>query len=204
MSIKPRGLSLFIPAAVMACLLAACSFSFILQTPTSTPSAIPEPSLTAILTETPVCDGLCPENSMTATAAMAATLDAIPTNTPPAGATITASPGDVGWGSVYGTIVDGITGLPLEGATVRCEQISYASRYLCNGVTTTDSEGKYIFNEIFFHDTDRIILIVEAPSYTPLRFEESFFTRAEFNTNLGLWPVGYVSPTPFVMCTPPA
>jgi hypothetical protein len=141
---------------------------------------------------------------MTATAARAATFGAIPTNTPPSRAAITPSAGDLGWGSVYGTIVDGVTGLPLEGATIRCEQISYASRYLCNGLTMTNSEGKYIFNEIFFHDTDRIILLVEAPGYTPLRFEESFFTRPEFNANLGLWPVDYVSPTPFIMCTPPA
>lgn len=204
MSINRRGLSLFIPAAVLACLLVACSISFVLQTPTLAPSATPEPSLTAMLTETQVCDGLCPEDSMTATAAMAATLDAIPTNTPPAGAAMTPSAGDLGWGSVYGTIVDGVTGLPLEGATVRCEQTSYAPRYLCNGVTVTNSEGRYLFNEIFFHDTDRIILLVEAPGYIPLRFEQSSFTRAEFNADLGLWPVGYESPTPFVMCTPPA
>jgi hypothetical protein len=45
---------------------------------------------------------------------MGATLDAIPTNTAPAGATIIPAAGDLGWGSVYGIIVDAVTGLPLE------------------------------------------------------------------------------------------
>lgn len=203
MSIKRRVNSWFTPAAVMMCLLASCSFSITVQS-TPAPSATPESSQTALPIYTATCDGLCPEDSMTATAAMGATLDAIPTNTPPSWATIIPSAGDLGWGSVYGTIVDAVTGLPLEGATVSCEQVSYVSRYPCKGVTTTNREGMYIFTEVFFHDTDRIILLVEAPGYTPLRFEESFFTRPEFNANLGVWPVDYISPTPFIVCTAPA
>ena len=130
---------------------------------------------------------------MTATAAMALTFAAIPTNTPPAWATIFPSAGDLGWGSVYGIIVDGITGLPIQGATVTCEHISDSSPYLCNGVTTTNSAGAYLFDEVFFRETDRITLLVEAPGYVPLLFELASFTRPGSETNLGLFPA---TPTP--------
>jgi len=133
---------------------------------------------------------------------MAATLDAIPSNTPPAWATVIPSAGDLGWGSIYGIIRDGATNLPIEGATVKCEHFSYTSPYLCNGITTTNGDGIYAFSGVFFHDTDRITLIVEAPGYTPLRFEQDFFTRAEFHADLGLFPE--TGPTPVIMCTAPA
>jgi hypothetical protein len=48
-------------------------------------------------------------------------------------------------------------------------------------------------------------LLVEAPGYTPLRFEQAFFTRPDFHANLGLFLAtdGTQTPTPFIMCTPP-
>jgi len=58
---------------------------------------------------------------------------------------------------------------------------------------------------VFFHDTDRITLFVDAPGYIPLRFEQSFFTRPEFQADLGLFPAGGTPGlTSFPMCTPPA
>ena len=189
-------------ATVILFLFVSCGPAVVVEVATGTPGSKVEPTLT----DTPSCDGLCPEDSLTATAAMGATLDAIPTNTPPAGATIIPSAGDLGWGSVYGIIVDAITGLPLEGATVTCDHSSYTSSYLCDGTTATNSEGRYVFTDVFFRDTDRITLLVEAPGYTPWRFEQAFFTRPEFNENAGLFPVDYGTPppTPFIMCTAPA
>lgn len=143
----------------------------------------------------------------TLTAEMGMTLSAIPTDTPPAGVTMVPVAGDLGWGSVFGTISDGASGLPIEGVAVKCEHFSYTSPVLCNGVTTTNADGVYAFTPVFFHDTDRITLFVEAPGYTPLRFEQASFTRPEFNANLGLFPEagGATTPTPFaIMCTYPA
>jgi hypothetical protein len=145
-------------------------------------------------------------DSLTMTAAMGSTLTAIPSSTFPPWATINPSVGDLGWGSVYGVIRDGVTNLPLEGVSITCVQSSYTSPYPCNGITTTNSDGIYAFTGVFFHDTDRITLIVEMPGYTPLRFEQDFFTQPEFHANLGLFPLtdATLTPTPFIMCTAPA
>jgi hypothetical protein len=145
-------------------------------------------------------------DSLTMTAAMGATLAAIPSSTSPPWATIIPSVGDLGWGSVYGVIRDGVTNLPLEGVSITCVQSSYTSPYPCNGITTTNSDGIYAFTGVFFHDTDRITLIVEMPGYTPLRFEQDFFTQPEFHADLGLFPVTdtTLTSTPFIMCTAPA
>jgi len=208
MKMKLPGVFLFFLASLPPLLLVSCGPAMPPATETSTalPSSTVSPTAVFTDTPTPVCDGLCPDDSMTATAAMAATLHAVPSNTPPPWATIIPSAGDLGWGSVYGQISDGITGLPLEGATVTCEHFSYTSPYRCEGISTTDSEGVYAFTDVFFHDTDKITLLVEAPGYMPLRFEQGFFTSPEFNVNLGLFPVtdGSETPTPFVMCTAPA
>jgi hypothetical protein len=145
-------------------------------------------------------------DSLTLTAVMASTLAAIPSSTSPPWATIIPSVGDLGWGSVYGVIRDGVTNLPLEGASISCVHSSYTSPYLCNGITTTNSDGIYSFTGVFFHDTDRITLVVEMSGYTPLRFEQDFFTRPEFHADLGLFPEagGTLTPTPYIVCTAPA
>lgn len=171
-----------------------------------TMTAVMAPTLAAMQSLTPTCVWPCPSDSLTLTAEMGATLAAIPSNTPPPWATVIPSVGDLGWGSVYGRIIDGNTNAPINGATVKCEHFSYTSPYPCKGVTTTNSDGIYAFTGVFFHDTDRITLIVEAPGYETLRFEQSFFTRPEFHADLGLFPVSAgatFTPTPYVMCTPP-
>lgn len=171
-------------------------------------TAVMAPTLTAMQNVTPTCVWPCPSDSVTLTAVMASTFAAIPTNTPPSWATVIPSVGDLGWGSVYGRILDGNTFAPISGATVKCEQSSYTPQYLCNGVTTTNSDGYYAFTNVFFHDTDRIRLIVEAPGYIPLRFaEQTSFIRPDLHTDMGLSPDtagATFTPTPYVMCTPPA
>jgi hypothetical protein len=143
---------------------------------------------------------------LTLTAEMGLTLTAIPSSTSPAGVTIFPQVGDLGWGSVYGIIRDSVTNLPIEGASIRCEHSSYTSQYPCSGITTTNADGIYSFTTIFFHDTDRIVIFVDAPGYAPLRFEQNFFVRPELHADLGLVPlIGETStPTAYLMCTAPA
>jgi hypothetical protein len=165
-----------------------------------------KPTLDAMLTASPVCSYPCPSDSLTLTAVMGATLNAVPSSTSLPWATIIPSVGDLGWGSVYGIIRDGVTNQPIEGATVRCEHFSYIFQFPCNGTSPTNSDGIYSFTSVFFHDTDHITLFVEAPGYAPLRFEQDFFTRPEFHADLGLFPApgGTFTPTPYLMCTAPA
>jgi hypothetical protein len=143
---------------------------------------------------------------LTLTAVMVSeTLTSTPGGPTPSGTAIPL-PGDLGWGTVHGKIIDGVTNLPIEGATVKCEHSSYTSPAPCHGVTMTNRQGLYVFPDVFFHDTDRIALFVEAPGYTPLRFEQSFFTQPDFRADLELSPAtgDTPTPTPFLMCTPPA
>ena len=90
------------------------------------------------------------DDSLTMTAAMGLTFAAIPSSTNPPWATIIPAVGDLGWGSVYGIIRDGVTNLPIEGASVRCVHSSYTSRIPCSGITTTNSDGIYSFTERLF------------------------------------------------------
>jgi hypothetical protein len=157
----------------------------------------------------PACrpeDFPCPSDSLTLTASMATAFAATPSNTPPAGVTVVPIAGDLGWGAVYGVIADGLTNLPIEDATVRCRQTSYTSPAPCDAVTTTNSEGVYSFSPVFFHDTDRITLIVEAPGYIPLEFKQEWFAQPEFHADLGLFPVdgATATPTPAGSATPTA
>lgn len=128
------------------------------------------------------------------------------TDTPTAGITITPMVGDLGWGSVHGRVTDGGTNLPIAGAIVKCEHISYNPYPHCSGTTLTDEEGEYAFGPVFFHDTDGVILTVEVPGYEPLRLEKSFFTQPDFHADLSLVPSAGDTPTPtaFLMCTAPA
>lgn len=143
------------------------------------------------------------------TVAMVMTFAAAPSNTPPAWATIYPSaPGELGWGSVYGKVIDGITLQPIEGAAVRCEHFSYSTSYICDAVTTTNRDGQYAFGGIFFHDRDRLTLTVEMPGYGILRLTEQVPTRAELHTVLYLFPPVTATPTstlgqPLIMCSPP-
>jgi len=108
--------------------------------------------------------------------------------------------GDLGWGSVNGVIVDAWSGAPIPGAIVTCEHYSYTSTYTCNTSTTTDADGKFTFEDIFFHDTDRLTLNVTAAGYATKTFEQGFFTQPGLTVNFSFMPSDY---TPRPICTPP-
>jgi hypothetical protein len=200
-----------------ACLLlASCAPAVVPQTATPSVTATADQSLlmtaqmgltlSALLTQTPTPCPACFDSDML-TAAMGTALTNFPTNPPPAGVTVVPVPGDLGWGAVYGEIVDGTTNLPIVGATVKCEQRSYTSPYLCNGVTTTDQYGRYRFSPVYFNNKDLISLIVEADGYELSYVSEDTRIRPELQANLGLFPrVGgslTSTSTPYISCTPP-
>jgi hypothetical protein len=126
-----------------------------------------------------------------------------PTPTSP-GSSFVPSPGDLGWGSVYGKVLDAVTGNPVSEAVVTCTQISYTGRDPCQGITWTNESGIYAFVPVFFHDTDRITVRVEAEGYPPAEFEKSFFTTATMQADFHLTRSGTVTPMPQLMCTAPA
>jgi len=74
-------------------------------------------------------------------------------------------PGDFGWGNIHGKITNAFTGAPIVGAIVTCEYRSYSSPSPCSGTATTDEDGKYVFESIYFHDTDSIKLKIQATGY---------------------------------------
>jgi hypothetical protein len=97
-------------------------------------------------------------------------------------------PGDLGWGAVHGKITDAVTGAPIADATVTCEQHSYTSSSVCSGSFTTNANGEYSFNTVFFHDTDTIKLTVQAEGYETKEISQSFFTYNDWEANIGLNP----------------
>jgi hypothetical protein len=122
-------------------------------------------------------------------------------------ATTTPLPaGDLGWGSIRGKVTDAVTGAPIVNAKVTCTHYSYTSPVRCQGDTFTDEDGTYSFINIFFHDTDKIHLWVNAPGYEPIEFKQFFFTFPELISDFALSPTAtIITPaiTPMIMCTPP-
>jgi hypothetical protein len=125
--------------------------------------------------------------------------------------TVFPSAGDLGWGSVYGKVIDSVTGNPVANAEIRCGHFSYSSpeNARCRGVTWTNNDGIYSFTPVFFHDTDVITLNVNAPGYKLLEFRQAFFTIPALKADLALDPgvaTADISPTPqyILMCTAPA
>ena len=173
------------------------SFTLTAQAPSETP--------------TPACSNWpCPADSLTLTAAARQTM-ILPSNTPPVNMTIIPGAGDLGWGSVYGTVTDGWTGKPVANAKISCLHSSYTTpeNARCYGTTWTNDSGIYAFVPVFFHDTDIITLLVDAPGYKQLEFRQVFFTTAALKADLVLEPVSVedsISPSPTytLMCTAPA
>ncbi|MBI5354341.1 MAG: carboxypeptidase regulatory-like domain-containing protein [Chloroflexi bacterium] len=112
-------------------------------------------------------------------------------NTPSIPDTATALPtnlsfaGDLGMGNVHGIVTDAVAGTPLANVNVTCEHFSYNSpeQDRCNRTTVTDSNGNYIFKNIFFHDTDQITITVESDGYNPATFKQTGFTYPDFESN---------------------
>ena len=98
------------------------------------------------------------------------------------------SVGDLGWGEVHGVVADAVTGNAIAGATVTCEHSSYTVQAICSGSQVTEIPGVFIFQQVFFHDTDRIRLTVTAPGYEPQEYSQSFFTTNDLTVNFALVP----------------
>lgn len=111
-----------------------------------------------------------------------------PTTVPSAEVTLAPLPGDLGFGDVTGKVTDALTGLPIPNATVICEHYSYTSKESdrCNRTMTTDQEGVFLFEKVFFHDTDTITLTVEAPGYQTEEIKQGFFTWNRWEANVSL------------------
>jgi len=96
------------------------------------------------------------------------------------------SAGDLGWGKIHGKITDAVTGAPIAGATVMCSHNSYTSPARCSGSTTTNADGMFIFDNVFFHDTDTIKLIVQAAGYQPKEISRASFTLPDMEADIYL------------------
>jgi len=100
--------------------------------------------------------------------------------------TTTPTPGDLGWGTIHGKVTDAVTGTPIFGATVICDDNSYTSPHPCSGTTVTDTNGMFVFAAIFFHDTDTIKLTVQAPGYQTQEITKSAFITPDMEENFSL------------------
>ena len=97
-------------------------------------------------------------------------------------------PGDFGWGSIHGKITDAVSGALIVGATVTCEHHSYSSPSPCSGTATTDEDGIYFFENIYFHDTDSIKLTIQATGYQTheITLAVSSFAMPKMEANFSL------------------
>ena len=114
------------------------------------------------------------------------------TSAPPSAATTVPYLGDLGFGTVSGKVTDAATGAPIAGATVTCEHFSYVPNELdrCNRNITTDQAGNFLFESVFFHDTDTITLTVQATGYDSVTSKHSSFTLAFLEANIQLSLIG--------------
>jgi hypothetical protein len=99
-------------------------------------------------------------------------------------------PGQLGWGNVHGKITNVETGAPIAGAMVTCEHHSYTSvpPALCSGSVTTNADGAYVFEHVFFHDTDSINVNVQATGYESVGAGSVGFTINDMEANIALYP----------------
>lgn len=114
----------------------------------------------------------------------------MPTIAPSPEVTLPPIPGDLGFGNITGKVTDAVTGLPIANATVTCQHSSYTSKESdrCNRTTTTDQDGVFLFEKVFFHDTDNIKIAVDAPGYQSTEIKQAFFTMPVWNVDISLNP----------------
>jgi hypothetical protein len=87
---------------------------------------------------------------------------------------------------IHGTITDAATGVSISNASVTCEQHSYTAPTPCSGTVPTNADGTYVFNNVFFHDTDTITLTVQANGYQTQKFSTNSFTTNDWKLDLKL------------------
>ena len=111
---------------------------------------------------------------------------------------ITTNPpaGDLGIGKISGVVTDASTGTPITNATVTCAHFSYTtdSSKLCNQSVVTDPAGNFVFENIFFHDTDTITLTVQADGYNTFTSKYNSFTYPSLEVNIQLSAISSGSP----------
>ncbi|MFH2102037.1 MAG: carboxypeptidase-like regulatory domain-containing protein [Chloroflexota bacterium] len=105
--------------------------------------------------------------------------------------------GDLGWGTVAGRVYDSTTENAVSGARVVCEHYSVSSSARCSGEMTTSDNGRFLFEDIFFHDTDHLIIRVNAPGYQTETFRQDFFIRPGLSIDIALTSLE-VSPAPLL------
>jgi hypothetical protein len=96
-------------------------------------------------------------------------LTSMPPNSAPTTATPTIDPCTGWWCTVTGIVYTDVAeqGNELEGASVTLHQTSYCSPTRGQHQTTSNSDGRFEFGEVFFHDTDRIRIQVTYEGYEP-------------------------------------
>jgi carboxypeptidase family protein len=127
---------------------------------------LPKPGSASTSTETPI--------------AITSTSSPVESTTPIAG--------DLGFGKISGKVTEAVTDVSIAGATVTCKHFSYTSKESdrCNRNTTTGSDGTFLFENVFFHDTDTITLIVEATGYQPASMKYASFTQPVLEADIQL------------------
>jgi len=126
--------------------------------------------------------------SSTGTAPVKTPTATIVPSVPPPTTTNVPIPGDLGFGNVTGEVTDAATSLPIPNVTVTCEHFSYTSNEAdrCNRTTITDQDGVFLFEKVFFHDTDTIQLTIEAAGYETTKIKQSFFTWNIWDVDIAL------------------
>jgi hypothetical protein len=108
-------------------------------------------------------------------------------NTPPTVEATVPIAGDLGFGKISGKVTDSATGA-LIAESVTCKHSSYTSKEAdhCYGSANADQDGAFLFENIFFHDTDTIILIVDAAGYKPTSMKYISFTQPLLEADIKL------------------
>lgn len=97
--------------------------------------------------------------------------------------------GDLGYGTINGKLTNATTGAPIGGATVSCSHTSYTSPSRCTGSVITAADGTYVFPNVFFHDTDTIVVSALAAGYTSQSVvKNGGFTTPNYTLNFALAP----------------
>ena len=105
----------------------------------------------------------------------------------PVSTTATPRPmGDLGYGEIHGKVTDALSGAPIAGAVITCQHYSFTSPATCSGATTTDADGMYKIEHVYFHDTDTIKLTVQAHGYQTHEITSAFFRIADLEANVVL------------------